>query len=103
MPPARSAAAVVRQIGLWAGLVLFTYLTTHLLNHAFGLISIDAMLAGGEWFVLLAGLDVSDHARHELTVRDREAPLAVFVAPSAGRLAERLAWGGDRVEAVKGV
>jgi adenylate cyclase len=38
-----------------------------------------------------AGLDVSDHARHELTVRNREAPLAIFVAPSAGRLAERLA------------
>jgi hypothetical protein len=27
----------------------------------------------------------------ELTVRNREAPLAIFVAPSAGRLAERLA------------
>jgi adenylate cyclase len=53
MPPARSAAAVVRQIRLWAGLVLFTYLTTHFLNHSFGLISIDAMLAGREWFVLL--------------------------------------------------
>jgi adenylate cyclase len=46
-----------------------------------------------------AGLDVSDHARHELTVRNREAPLAVFVAPSAGRLAERLAVGDDRVRA----
>ena len=53
MPPPRSAAAVVRQIRLWAGLVLFTYLTTHFLNHSFGLISIDAMLAGREWFVLL--------------------------------------------------
>jgi adenylate cyclase len=53
MPPARSAAAVVRQIRLWAGLVLFTYLTTHFLNQSFGLISIDAMLAGGEWFVVL--------------------------------------------------
>ena len=53
MPPTRSAAAVVRQIRLWAGLVLFTYLTTHFLNHSFGLISIDAMLAGREWFVLL--------------------------------------------------
>ena len=53
MPPARSAAAVVRQIRLWAGLVLLTYLTTHFLNHSFGLISIDAMLAGREWFVLL--------------------------------------------------
>jgi adenylate cyclase len=44
-----------------------------------------------------AGLDVSDHARHELTVRNREAPLAIFVAPSAGRLAERLARGGVAV------
>ena len=53
MPPARSAAAVVRQIRLWTGLVLFTYLTTHFLNHALGLVSVDAMLAGREWFVLL--------------------------------------------------
>jgi adenylate cyclase len=53
MPPARSAAAAVRQIRLWAGLVLFTYLTTHFLNHSFGLISIDAMLMGREWFVVL--------------------------------------------------
>ena len=53
MPPARSAAAVVRQIRLWAGLVLFTYLTTHYLNHALGLVSVDAMLAGREWFVAL--------------------------------------------------
>ncbi len=53
MPAARSAAAVVRQTRLWLGLVLFTYLTTHFLNHALGLISIDAMLAGREWFVLL--------------------------------------------------
>ncbi len=53
MPPARSAAAVVRQIRLWAGLVLFTYLTTHFLNHALGLVSVDAMLAGREWFLLL--------------------------------------------------
>ena len=53
MPPARSAAAVVRQIRLWAGLVLFTYLTTHFLNHSFGLIGVDAMQAGREWFVVL--------------------------------------------------
>ena len=53
MPPARSAAAVVRQIRLWTGLVLFTYLTTHFLNHALGLVSLDAMAAGQEWFVLV--------------------------------------------------
>ena len=52
MPPARSAAAVVRQIRLWTGLVLFTYLTTHFLNHALGLVSLDAMAVGQEWFVL---------------------------------------------------
>jgi class 3 adenylate cyclase len=46
-----------------------------------------------------AGLDMADHARHELTVRNREAPLAVFVVPDARRLAERLALGGDRVVA----
>ncbi len=53
MPPARSAAAVVRQVRLWTGLVLFTYLTTHFLNHALGLVSLDAMAAGQEWFVLV--------------------------------------------------
>jgi adenylate cyclase len=53
MPPGRSAAAVVRQIRLWTGLVLFTYLTTHFLNHALGLVSLEAMAAGQEWFVLV--------------------------------------------------
>ena len=53
MPAARSGAAVVRQTRLWLGLVLFTYLATHFLNHALGLVSLDAMLAGREWFVLL--------------------------------------------------
>ena len=53
MPTARSGAAVVRQTRLWLGLVLFTYLTTHFLNHALGLISLDAMMAGRDWFVLL--------------------------------------------------
>jgi adenylate cyclase len=33
--------------------VLFTYLTTHLLNHSLGLISLDAMEAGREWFLAL--------------------------------------------------
>jgi hypothetical protein len=88
------------------GLVLFTCLTTHYLNHALGLVSIEALtkdyacdLVLSEEVAARAGLDVSDHARHELTVRNRDAPLAVFVAPSAGRLAERLAVGGDRVRA----
>lgn len=53
MSTARSGAAVVRRTRLWLGLVLFTYLTTHFLNHALGLISLDAMAAGREWFLLL--------------------------------------------------
>jgi adenylate cyclase len=53
MPAARSAAPVVRQIRLWTGLVLFTYLTTHFLNHALGLVSLEAMAVGQEWFVLV--------------------------------------------------
>ncbi|MFC3181967.1 adenylate/guanylate cyclase domain-containing protein [Cypionkella sinensis] len=35
----------VAQLRLWSGLVLFTFATTHLLNHALGLISIEAMQA----------------------------------------------------------
>jgi adenylate cyclase len=46
MPPAPSAAAIVIQIRLWSGIVLFTYLTTHFVNHSLGLVSLDAMAAG---------------------------------------------------------
>lgn len=42
-----------RRLRLASGLILFTYLTTHLLNHALGLISLDAMEAGRFWFLLL--------------------------------------------------
>jgi len=53
MPRAPSAAAIVIQIRLWSGVVLFTYLTTHFFNHSLGLVSLDAMAAGRDWFVLL--------------------------------------------------
>jgi adenylate cyclase len=53
MPPAPSAAAIVIQVRLWSGVVLFTYLTTHFLNHSLGLVSLDAMTGGRDWFVLL--------------------------------------------------
>jgi adenylate cyclase len=57
-----------------------------------------AELVLSEEVAVLAGLDVSDHARHELTVRNREAPLTIFVAPNAGRLADRLVRAGDTVD-----
>jgi adenylate cyclase len=43
----------IRRTRIVTGLVLFTYLTTHLLNHALGLISLDAMEAGRAWFLAL--------------------------------------------------
>lgn len=50
-PP--SAAAVVRHIRLVTGLILFTYVTTHLANHTLGLISLSAMEEGRDWFLAL--------------------------------------------------
>jgi adenylate cyclase len=43
----------VRRTRLVTGSILFSYLTTHLLNHALGLISLDAMEAGRIWFLAL--------------------------------------------------
>jgi len=43
----------VRRTRLVTGLILLTYLATHLLNHALGLISLDAMEAGRLWFLAL--------------------------------------------------
>jgi len=41
----------LRSIRLITGLVLFIYVATHLLNHALGLISLDAMETGRVWFL----------------------------------------------------
>ena len=43
----------LRRLRLATGLVLFTFLTTHLTNHALGLISLEAMEAGRLWFLAL--------------------------------------------------
>ena len=43
----------LRRLRLITGLILFTYLATHLLNHALGLISLEAMEAGRVWFLAL--------------------------------------------------
>ena len=40
-----------RRLRLVSGLVLFAYVTTHFLNTALGLVSLDAMEAGRYWFV----------------------------------------------------
>jgi adenylate cyclase len=43
----------VRRTRLTTGLILLTYLSTHLINHSLGLISLDAMNAGRVWFLAL--------------------------------------------------
>jgi len=43
----------VRRTRLVTGLILLTYLATHLFNHALGLISLDAMESGRVWFLAL--------------------------------------------------
>jgi adenylate cyclase len=44
---------VVRKVRLATGIVLFTYVTTHLLNHVLGLVSYQLMEDGRVWFLAL--------------------------------------------------
>jgi adenylate cyclase len=44
---------MAQRLRLISGLVLFTYVTTHLLNHALGLVSLQAAEAGRLWFLWL--------------------------------------------------
>jgi adenylate cyclase len=48
-----SYAAWLRRVRLWSGLALFAYVTTHLANHALGLVSLVALEVGRGWFLLL--------------------------------------------------
>src|SRR5262252_18513 len=41
---------MVGRLRLWSGYVLLLYVTTHLLNHALGLISLRVIEAGRVWF-----------------------------------------------------
>jgi adenylate cyclase len=41
----------IRRLRIITGLILFTYLTTHFINHALGLISLETMEAGRQWFL----------------------------------------------------
>jgi adenylate cyclase len=44
---------MIGRLRLWSGYVLLFYVTTHLLNHALGLISLRVVEAGRVWFVFL--------------------------------------------------
>src|SRR5262245_27870455 len=54
-PPSQthSYAAWLRHVRLWSGITLFAYVTTHLANHALGLVSFAALEVGRDWFLLL--------------------------------------------------
>ncbi len=45
--------SVLQRLRLGSGLVLFCYVSLHLLNHALGLVSLAAMEAGREWFLFV--------------------------------------------------
>ncbi len=47
------ARELLRTLRLWSGVVLFIYVTSHLINHTLGLISLGAMEQGAVWFKLL--------------------------------------------------
>lgn len=51
MRRAWSLAFVIRRLRLGSGLILFAYVTTHLLNHAVGLVSLDALEYARHWFL----------------------------------------------------
>ncbi|MBI3451655.1 MAG: adenylate/guanylate cyclase domain-containing protein [Rhodospirillales bacterium] len=48
-----SPAFAIRRLRLMTGIVLFSYVTTHLLNHALGIVSLAAMESGRIWFLTL--------------------------------------------------
>ncbi len=50
-----TASFIIRRVRLATGLVLFAYLVTHYLNHALGLVSLEAAEAGLVWFRRLWG------------------------------------------------
>jgi adenylate cyclase len=52
-PPPSRAEIVVRRLRSATGLILFAYVSTHLLNHSLGLISLAAQEAGRAWFLAL--------------------------------------------------
>ena len=53
MKSERPGEAWIRPLRLWCGLILFSYILTHFINHALGLISLGAMEAARIWFLAL--------------------------------------------------
>ena len=56
-----------RSARLWSGLILFTFVLMHFLNHALGIFGIATL----EYFQALAGRPVALHDRHYVALRRR--------------------------------
>ena len=68
-----------RQLHTLSGLVLFTYVATHLLNHAIGIVSVDALQTSGKWFVIFWHQALATAALYAaLTVHLAIALVAIF-------------------------
>lgn len=62
MKSERPGEAWIRPLRLWCGLILFSYILTHFINHALGLISLGTMEAARIWFLALWRNPVAESA-----------------------------------------
>jgi len=62
MKSGRPGRAWIRPLRLWCGLILFSFILTHFINHALGLISLGAMEAARIWFLALWRNPVAESA-----------------------------------------
>ena len=87
---------MIGKLRLWTGLILFAYVATHLLNHALGLISIEAMELGRGPFTFVwagyAGLAVLGASPGALRVLhgDHRAGVTQRFRPRGQRLGGQL-------------
>src|SRR5207245_967924 len=96
----------VRRLRLGAAFVLLTYVCLHFVNHALGIVSLDAMAAGRWWFLALCRRASSAAARSRVAVRlSRRALLATLPGLVSARealaLRCRAAAAGSRVAGVR--
>src|SRR5215510_8718225 len=80
--PGRMRPSVGRCVWLWSGLVLFTYVATHLANHVLGLISLEAMETGRAWFLLEPMTQEEREEEERRKAREREM---IFQAASRSK------------------
>ena len=76
--------STVQRLRLVSGLLLFLFALTHFLNHAMGLVSLDAMIAVDHWRIA-----VTRSAPGTLVL---SAALLIHVGLAIGKLAQIKSW-----------